>query len=61
MVSMFDACEGCGGIPNHKLNGPVCVQIRAERVRAAQLVADELDRRADAENKVDLPHELMVD
>lgn len=58
---MFDACEGCGGIPNHKINGPVCVQIRAERVRAAQLAADELDRRADDENRVDLLHELMVD
>lgn len=40
---MFEACEGCGGMPDHKINGPVCVQIRAERVRAAQLKADTID------------------
>ncbi len=37
---MFDACEGCGGIPDHKIDGPICVQNRAESVREAQRRAD---------------------
>jgi hypothetical protein len=43
---MFDACEGCGGFPDHSINSPKCAQNRAEAVREAQ-------RRADLAEKID--------
>jgi hypothetical protein len=57
---VFDACEGCGGFPDHSVNGPKCVQIRAERVRAAQLAADALDAAKDA-NELETPYPPPVD
>lgn len=57
---MFDACEGCGSIPDHRIDGPKCVANRADAVRVAQAHLDEqAERNARSDQRLRREHEML--